>query len=102
MIKTNIMNYFDTLSMGDAVLYSRLFAPAYSAPGVNDATIKLGTKSPVNDPETVSVNPTVDGAQISITLSPNSGTLLTQDIAVSDFQLAQTSFDNIVINITYD
>jgi len=102
MIKNNIMNYFDTLSMGDAVLYSRLFAPAYSASGVKDVTIKLGTKSPVNDPDEISVSPTIEGAQISVTLSPNSGTLLTKDIQVSDFQLAQTSVNNIAINVTYD
>lgn len=98
-IKNNILNYFDTLSMGDNVLYSKLFGPAYSVNGVNDVVVKLGTKPPVPNPTDLNVVATADGAQITAKLGTESGTLLSQDIPISDFQLAQTTADNITINV---
>ncbi|WP_214464432.1 baseplate J/gp47 family protein [Levilactobacillus brevis] len=71
-IKTNIINYFDTLGMGDKVLYSKLFAPAYSPIGVTDVALTLGTSL---------------------------DKLTEADVSVSDFQLAVTSSANITINI---
>lgn len=72
IIKTNILNYFDTLNMGDKVLYSKLFGPGYSPAGVTDVAVKLGT---------------------------NPKTLTETDISISDFQLAVISSDNITINV---
>ena len=72
IIKTNILNYFDTLNMGDKVLYSKLFGPGYSPAGVTDVAVKLGT-----DPKA----------------------LAETDISISDFQLAVLSSDNITINV---
>ena len=71
-IKTNIINYFDTLGMGDKVLYSKLFAPAYSPVGVTDVALTLGTSL---------------------------DKLTEADVSVSDFQLAVTSSANITVNI---
>ena len=71
-IKTNIINYFDTLGMGDKVLYSKLFAPAYSPVGVTDVALTLGTSLEK---------------------------LTEADVSVSDFQLAVTSSANIAVNI---
>ncbi|MDT7020098.1 hypothetical protein RI509_13040, partial [Levilactobacillus namurensis] len=71
-IKTNIVNYFDTLGMGDKVLYSKLFAPAYSPVGVTDVALTLGTSL---------------------------DKLTEADVSVSDFQLAVTSSTNITVNI---
>lgn len=71
-IKTNIINYFDTLGMGDKVLYSKLFAPAYSPIGVTDVALTLGTSL---------------------------DKLTEADVSVSDFQLAVTSSANITVNI---
>lgn len=71
-IKTNIVNYFDTLGMGDKVLYSKLFAPAYSPVGVTDVALTLGTSL---------------------------DKLTEADVSVSDFQLAVTSSTNIAVNI---
>lgn len=71
-IKTNIVNYFDTLGMGDKVLYSKLFAPAYSPVGVTDVALTLGTSL---------------------------DKLTEADVSVSDFQLAVTSSANIAVNI---
>lgn len=71
-IKTNIINYFDTLGMGDKVLYSKLFAPAYSPVGVTDVTLTLGTSL---------------------------DKLTEADVSVSDFQLAVTNSTNITVNI---
>lgn len=71
-IKTNIINYFDTLGMGDKVLYSKLFAPAYSPVGVTDVALTLGTSL---------------------------DKLTEADVSVSDFQLAVTSSANIAVNI---
>lgn len=71
-IKTNIINYFDTLGMGDKVLYSKLFAPAYSPIGVNDVALTLGTSL---------------------------DKLTEADVSVSDFQLAVTNSTNITVNI---
>lgn len=71
-IKTNIVNYFDTLGMGDKVLYSKLFAPAYSPVGVTDVALTLGTSL---------------------------DKLTEADVSVSDFQLAVTSSVNIAVNI---
>ncbi|MFC6180357.1 baseplate J/gp47 family protein [Lactiplantibacillus daowaiensis] len=71
-IKQNIMSYFDTLTMGDGVPYSKMFGPAYSPAGVKDVTVALGT--------------TTDATK-------------EQDIAVTDFQLAVTSADNITVNV---
>lgn len=71
-IKTNIVNYFDTLGMGDKVLYSKLFAPAYSPVGVTDVALTLGTSL---------------------------DKLTEADVSVSDFQLAVTNSTNITVNI---
>lgn len=71
-IKTNILNYFDTLTMGSKVLYSKLYGPAYSPSGVTDVSVKLGT---------------------------DSDSLSETDVSVNDFQLAVTSADNITVNI---
>ncbi|TYA97069.1 hypothetical protein FXE12_11735 [Lactobacillus sp. SL9-6] len=71
-IKTNIVNYFDTLGMGDKVLYSKLFAPAYSPVGVTDVALTLGTSL---------------------------DKLTEADVSVSDFQLAVTNSANIAVNI---
>lgn len=71
-IKTNIINYFDTLGMGDKVLYSKLFAPAYSPIGVTDVALTLGTSL---------------------------DKLTEADVSVSDFQLAVTNSTNITVNI---
>lgn len=71
-IKTNIVNYFDTLGMGDKVLYSKLFAPAYSPVGVTDVALTLGTSL---------------------------DKLTETDVSVSDFQLAVTNSTNITVNI---
>lgn len=71
-IRTNIVNYFDTLGMGDKVLYSKLFAPAYSPVGVTDVTLTLGTSL---------------------------DKLTEADVSVSDFQLAVTNSANIAVNI---
>lgn len=71
-IKTNIVNYFDTLGMGDKVLYSKLFAPTYSPVGVTDVALTLGTSL---------------------------DKLTEADVSVSDFQLAVTSSTNITVNI---
>lgn len=71
-IKTNIINYFDTLGMGDKVLYSKLFAPAYSPVGVTDVALTLGTSL---------------------------DKLTEADVSVSDFQLAVTNSANITVNI---
>lgn len=71
-IKTNIINYFDTLGMGDKVLYSKLFAPAYSPVGVTDVALTLGTSL---------------------------DKLTEADVSVSDFQLAVTNSANIAVNI---
>lgn len=70
-IKQNVVNYFDTLTMGEGVPYSKMFGPAYSQNGVNDVSVALGT--------------TADDVK-------------EQDIAVTAFQLAVTSADNITIN----
>lgn len=98
-IKNNVLNYFDTLSMGDSVLYSKLFGPAYSVQGVNDVVVKLGTEPPVPNPTDTSITPTIDGAQISAKPSDVSGTLQSADIPISDFQLAVTSVDDITVNV---
>ena len=71
-IKTNIVNYFDTLGMGDKVLYSKLFAPVYSPVGVTDVALTLGTSL---------------------------DKLTEADVSVSDFQLAVTNSANITVNI---
>ncbi|PUD95466.1 hypothetical protein DA477_12685 [Levilactobacillus brevis] len=71
-IRTNIVNYFDTLGMGDKVLYSKLFAPAYSPVGVTDVALTLGTSL---------------------------DKLTEADVSVSDFQLAVTNSANIAVNI---
>ncbi|MBS0948452.1 baseplate J/gp47 family protein [Levilactobacillus brevis] len=71
-IKTNIINYFDTLGMGDKVLYSKLFAPSYSPVGVTDVALTLGTSL---------------------------DKLTEADVSVSDFQLAVTNSTNITVNI---
>lgn len=70
-IKQNVVSYFDTLTMGESVPYSKMFGPAYSQDGVNDVSVALGIMA---DDEKE------------------------QDITVSAFQLAVTSVDNIVIN----
>ncbi|WP_204122016.1 baseplate J/gp47 family protein [Levilactobacillus sp. 244-2] len=70
-IKQTIVNYFDTLTMGEGVPYSKMFGPAYSQNGVNDVSIALGTVA---------------------------GDVKEQDIAVSAFQLAVTSADNITVS----
>lgn len=41
-IKTNVLNYFSQMNMGSTVLYSKLFAPAWSASGINNVSVKLG------------------------------------------------------------
>lgn len=71
-IKQNIVGYFDTLTMGSQVLYSKMFGPAYSPAGVNDVSVALGT--------------TADNVK-------------EQDIPVTDFQLAVTSTDAITITV---
>lgn len=71
-IQNNVMQYFDNLKMGETVLYSRLFGPAYQEDGVKDARVELGT---------------------------NQNNLSTNDVSVNDFELAQTSPDDIQIDI---
>lgn len=71
-IKQNILQYFDTLLMGDPVLYSRLFGPVYNVAGVRNVVITLGT----------------DKAKLTAT-----------DTTVDEFELAVTSADNITINL---
>ena len=99
-VKTNVLNYFDTLKMGDPVLYSKLFAPAYSVNGVKDVVIKLGTQPPIGNPTNVDIKPTISGAHITAVPDIYSGTLLSQDVKVSDFQLAATTADDITVNVT--
>lgn len=71
-IKTNILSYFDTLNMGDQVLYSKLFGPVFSVSGVNDVDITLGT---------------------------DKTKLAGSDVVVDQFNLATTSADNITVTI---
>lgn len=71
-IKANILSYFDTLSMGNTVLYSKLFGPVYSVTGINDVDITLGT---------------------------DKTKLAGSDVTVDQFNLAVTSVDDITINI---
>ncbi|WP_204120291.1 baseplate J/gp47 family protein [Levilactobacillus wangkuiensis] len=70
-IKQNIVSYFDTLTMGEGVPYSKMFGPAYSQDGVKDVSVALGV--------------TADGVK-------------EQDISISSFELAVTSIDNVTVN----
>lgn len=71
-IKANILSYFDTLNMGNTVLYSKLFGPVYAVTGINDVDITLGT---------------------------DKTKLAGSDVTVDQFNLAVTSVDDITINI---
>lgn len=71
-IKANIVGYFDTLSMGDSVLYSKLFGPVYAVSGIKDVDITLGT----------------DKTKLS-----------NADVVIDQFDLAVTSADDITVNV---
>lgn len=47
-IKDSINQYFDGLSMGDSVNFTKLFSPIYAVSGVNDAEISMGRDSASN------------------------------------------------------
>ena len=47
-IKDSINQYFDTLSMGDSVNFTKLFSPIYQVSGVQDAEISMGRDSENN------------------------------------------------------
>lgn len=71
-IKKNIISYFDTLTMGDGVPYSKMFGPAYSPAGVKDVSVALGMSTDI---------------------------VKEQDITVSTFQLAVIAANNITVNV---
>ncbi|KRN13475.1 hypothetical protein IV37_GL000197 [Fructilactobacillus fructivorans] len=70
-IKSNILAYFNGLTMGSEVLYSRLFAPAWSVPGINN---------------------------VSVGISLTDSNYQQKDISVDEFELPVCSRDLITIN----
>ncbi|ETO40013.1 putative bacteriophage protein [Fructilactobacillus florum 8D] len=55
-IKKNILSYLSLLTMGSDVLFSQLFAPAYSVSGVKNVQIKLGTSQDSMSENDISVD----------------------------------------------
>ena len=72
IIKQDIINYFDGLSMGDTVLYTKLIGPAYAPNGVNDVELTIGT-----DPKKMAA----------------------ADVKSSIFQLPMTDVDHITVTV---
>ncbi|WP_282804014.1 baseplate J/gp47 family protein [Secundilactobacillus kimchicus] len=72
-IKQNVLAYFDTLTMGSPVLYSKLFGPVYGVQGIQN---------------------------VSITLGIDKSKLVAADTTVNNFELAVTSKDYITVNVT--
>ncbi|MEJ6401043.1 baseplate J/gp47 family protein [Nicoliella lavandulae] len=71
-IKQNITNYFDTIRMGDNVVYSKLFAPIYQQSGVEYANIKI---------------------------SKDNSVFVTTDLSFNDFDLPIVNDKNIIVNL---
>lgn len=57
-IKDSINQYFDTLSMGDSVNFTKLFSPIYAVSGVTDAEISMGrdTANNIQPNQSITVN----------------------------------------------
>lgn len=72
-IKTNIINYFDTLNMGDPVYYSQIFGPIYAVSGIKNVVVTLGVST---------------------------DNMAAADVTVDDFELATTAPEDMTITIT--
>lgn len=55
-INDAINSYFDSLSMGDSVNFTKLFSPIYSVSGVIDATVAMGRDNVANVQPNQSIN----------------------------------------------
>ncbi|ADB58527.1 baseplate J/gp47 family protein [Archaeoglobus profundus] len=72
-IKDAIKAYFDTLELGDDVIYNKVVAAVMRVPGVADATVKIGKTSPPAG---------------------------TSNIAIADNEIAVTDDDKITVTIS--